>query len=345
MIYIRTDANRDRGMGHLYRMLTLADRLVFCRRHVKFVIRQDAATEKILKAKGADYLSFPSLTAEDEIIKVSLADERRLPELWIFDLLDSDEEWVRAVKEKGVKAVSFDDTKGALEEAGLVINSFAHSWGRYKKRDVRVPLLEGLGYSIINPNALLHRKKRVIAPGCSLAVAITMGGSDCYGSSLLILKALAGSAPNNSRITLFTGPNFSHYDELSSLADELSYSITVRRAVSDLHRELDHMDVIICSGGITLLEVCAMGLPALAFATESHEEKNIRYLSLLKGCLSIGSIRAVNVKKLSSKIRELLADRAVLNETAASAMRCVGSGTDNCVQAILDLVGMHDVIA
>lgn len=337
MIYIRIDAGPVRGMGHLYRMLTLADRLAACRQPVTFVIRNDDATKKILDARGAGYKSFPSSMGEEEIIRKSLAGHGPLPDLWIFDLLDTDPVWPRSIRKKKIKVVSFDDTKGSLTEADLVINAIVHSWDAYEARDVKVPLREGLAYAIINPSAIRQRRKRVIAREGPLAVAITMGGSDTHASSLAMLEALADRAPDSHRIHLFTGPGFSHERELSSLVNSLSRPVSVRRAVPDLHRELNPMDVVICSGGVTLLEVCAMGLPALAFAGELHEEKNIRYLSSLKACLPIGSICTVDTKRLKDKIGEFLSNRDLLNETASSAMRCVGDGTDACAQAICGL--------
>ena len=87
MIYIRVDANHNRGMGHLYRMLTLADMLLSRKQPIKFVIRSNDVSENILDARGFDRLSFPISMEEEEIIKFSLTEQESLPDLWIFDLL------------------------------------------------------------------------------------------------------------------------------------------------------------------------------------------------------------------------------------------------------------------
>ena len=340
MIYIRVDANHNRGMGHLYRMLTLAEILICRAQRVKFIIKSNEASEKILDARDIDYLSFPVSIEEEEVIRKSLTEQESLPDLWIFDCLDTDVAWIRLIKENKIKVVCFDDTKAGLQQADLVINALVHSWESYENKDAKAPILEGLAYAIINPNAVKYRKKRVLSQGKPLQIAITMGGSDTHGSSLVILEAIAKKKLNECGLYLFTGPHFQHQKELSLLLDSMSCRTVVKHAVSNLHQELDSKDVVICAGGITLLEICAMGLPALAFANEQHEERNISHLLSLNACLLLGSISSVNIEELKARISALLLDIKLLNEVAASAICSVTDGTTNCGRAVLNLLGI-----
>ena len=50
------------------------------------------------------------------------------------------------------------------------------------------------------------------------------------------------------------------------------------------------MDIIICGGGQTLFEMCALGLPTLALANELHEEQTIDFISKRNSCINLGSV-------------------------------------------------------
>ena len=214
---------------------------------------------------------------------------------------------------------------------------FRSSWGGYKKESINVPLLEGTAYAILQPSVFNLRKERVIGDEEFLKVGITMGGSDTYGSTLVILKSVLDIL-DSYKFHVFTGPHFLHQKDLDAIMDSIHLDISVKHAVPDLHLELDHMDVVICGGGITMYEACAMGLPVLPFANEDHEEKNIDFFLSVNACLPIGSINNIDYDEIGSKVNEYLANHEVLNQTARYALNCVTDGTLKCSESILSLL-------
>lgn len=338
MIYIRVDAGNARGMGHLSRMRVLGKCLDSRGHHVRFVTRGNAVTTNILASDRFDHMIFPAAMPERELIERALAGRSDTPNLWIFDLLDTDPVWSAAIKDRGFKVVAFDDTKGALAQADLVVNAFVHSRKAYDSAKVSAALCEGLDYAIIAPSAVQRRRIRSIAKGGPLSVAVTMGGSDTHGASIIALKALFATGSTLRSVRLCIGPFFRNEAGLLAQIRSLPFPVEVLHAPAELHRELDREDVIICSGGMTLLEVCVMGLPALAFAGELHEERNISELASLKACVPIGSICAADEYELRAKIASAIFNIDLLNETAANAMRFVHDGTEVCVQRICGLL-------
>ncbi len=339
-VYIRLDANHAKGMGHLYRMLVLANVLISYRLLITFIVKCNVITENILKSNKFKYLSFPESMSEENIIALTLSNHKSLPDLWVFDVLSTETVWIKLIKEKNIKVVCFDDEKGGLQEADLVINSIVHSWGRYDKESINVPLLEGTAYAILQPSVFNLRKERVISDEELLKVGITMGGSDTHGSTLVILKSVLDIL-DNYKFHVFTGPHFLHQNDLDAIMDSIHLDIldiSVKHAVPDLHLELDHMDVVICGGGITMFEACAMGLPVLPFANEDHEEKNIDFFLSVNACLPIGSINNIDYDEIGSKVNEYLANHEVLNQTARYALNCVTDGTLKCSESILSLL-------
>jgi spore coat polysaccharide biosynthesis predicted glycosyltransferase SpsG len=318
LILIRVDANHKRGMGHLFRMLTLADVFVSMDAEIVFAIREDEITEKILDEKSIPYAVFPERTSELEIIQDILKKTKNFPNIWIYDILNTEISWIRSIKEKDIKVVAFDDERGGIEEADVVINPIVHSWGNYNPSLTRARLLEGVEYAVLNPRVFEQRKERIIRSDSPFSIGITMGGSDTYGVTVSMIEALNVINIGANRITVFTGPHFEHMPELEKVVEKFRHRVEIKNMVKNIHEELNTMNVVICGGGITLFEVSAMGLPPLAFANEPHEELTIRYFQSLGACGSIGSRTKLKEGWVSEKLKEYLNNISLLNSFASS---------------------------
>ena len=299
-------------------MLTLSD--VFTSMDVEsfFVIREDEIAERILGEKEASYTAYPSSTRELEIIQDILKTAKDFPDIWIYDILNTEISWIRSIKEKNIKIVAFDDEMGGLELADIVVNPIVHSWGNYNPSSTRARLLEGAEYAVLNPRVFELRKERTIKPGHSFSIGITMGGSDTYGVTVSMVEALDVINIGNIEITVFTGPHFEHMPELEKVVGKCRHKIEIKNMVKNIHEELNTMDVVICGGGITLFEVSAMGLPPLAFANEPHEELTIKYFQSLGACGIIGSRTKLIKARVSEKLKEYLNNISLLNSFASS---------------------------
>jgi len=291
LVVFRIDAGHARGLGHLQRMIVLSDKFEENGYDAFFLLRKNKIAESILEKRSKSYVSYPLEFAEKDMLKCYF-DEYAVAGLWIFDILSTEAEWISYVKGMGVRAVvCFDDFNGGLKVADAVINPILGCWGQNSEKKGSRPLVfNGPSYAIIDPGVMNLKKYRKSRESI-VKVGITMGGSDTYGATIKIAEALRELKANNLHIYFFLGPHFMHEPELNLALATYPHAYSVKKSVLNLHKELIEMDVVICGGGQTLFEVCALEIPALAFANEPHEEKTIDFFLKNNACINIGSIQ------------------------------------------------------
>ncbi|GJQ50497.1 MAG: hypothetical protein H3C64_04960 [Candidatus Kuenenia stuttgartiensis] len=339
LIVFRLDAGHERGMGHLYRMMTLADEFRRKGHDCLFVLKRNDVASRILDSVKFRCLSYPVHLTEEDIVEKYFKDELE-PDLWIFDILSTDETLVVRTKSMGVPVVSFDDLKGGLLHADLVVNAIAGCWDEESKVSGRIPhVLSGPRYAIITSDIInLKYKKKM--PQEDIRIGVTMGGSDTHGATVKIGQVLSRFDEKDMYVNFFLGPHFMHDIEMDEMLAAFSHPFTVKKGVSDLYVELINNNLVICGGGQTMFELCSMGMPVMALANEVHEEKTIRYFERNGACIDIGSVhKELDDEKMCKFIDEIKYDLDKLNRLAVNAVQLVdGKGTKRCYSACAVLI-------
>jgi spore coat polysaccharide biosynthesis predicted glycosyltransferase SpsG len=338
-IVIRVDGDHQRGMGHLFRMKTLANE--FRKQHVPyvFVIRKNDKSKQILHDAQHPYLEYPTEHREDDIIEDYFLDNV-MPTLWTFDIMSTQGDWVRRVKRHGPLVVCFDDLKGGLEAADLVINAIAGCWEAEKRpSSLGVRVLNGPGYAIIDPE-ILKVRRRDRTPKGPIRIGVTMGGSDTHGATVQVAKVLS-ELKEELEATFFLGPHFMHVRELENVLEGLPFPSVTRTALPRLHKELIKSDLVICGGGQTLFELCAMGMCTAAVANEAHEEKTISCFVKHGACIDIGSVHdGIAVARLAETVAEVESESRRIQDLRSNARGLVdGQGLYRCAMECLQIEG------
>jgi len=335
-IVIRLDASYERGLGHLYRMITLAKSLHDDNFECLFLIRQNHVAEKMLKQAQFSYFPCHMESSEEEIIDAFFR-KCPPPALWIFDILSTDKKIILQVQNEGVPVVSFDDQQGGPAAANLTINAIAGCWNEIP---CQKNMLCGPAYAIIAPNILSLKKYFVTAKEDrqNAHVGIILGGSDTHGATVKIAQILSGY--KNIRTSYFLGPHFAHENELHRTLKNAYCPVGIYKAIKNLHKALMKTDIVICGGGQTLFELCSMGIAIMALANEEHEEKTISYFSKKGACIPLGSVhKTIKTNAIRNAIFEVnteIQPFAAMRRKAASLVD--GKGGMRCRQACLDII-------
>lgn len=313
------ESSHQRGLGHLYRSLTLADELKRRGEIVCFAVNDHhLASHNIIGARGFDHCTY-ELSAEPGSWEADLLGNIGLVRVWVDDRLDTQAAHAKAVVGAGLKLATFDDKGAGAALADLNIAALIfEDLDKLSGRDVR----SGVEFMILNPEIDLYRRER---HGLG-SILVTMGGADTYGVTTKLAQWLRDRA---MQATIVTGPAFQHGEELATiLAGQSSSNLTHVGSVLSLAKEMARHDLAITGGGMTPFEACAGGLPCIVIANEEFEIPVGNALERLGGARFAGHHSTFDLGPIFKDLQ--------INQMSRAALKNVDV---NGVRRVADLIG------
>ena len=273
-----TSCNPPIGMGHLYRMLTIADALLG--HDITFV-----AVDTDEKGLGliADH-GYPFIQARADESLARLAGLR--PDIVINDTLDTRAEAIIAQKELGAFIVNFEDLGSGSHEAHLVFNAL------YENSHPLETHRFGHAYFCLPAHFLPVPPAEFRQPPQTLL--ITFGGVDQNNltcQALGVLPAVLHAVPLSS-VRVVLGPGYPHDGELQAalagLPPAVQEKVQVQRSVKNMATIMQQADIAVTPNGRTVYELAAMGVPTISISQNDREtlhlfaryNRGIRYLGM-----------------------------------------------------------------
>ncbi|MBM3566309.1 MAG: hypothetical protein FJX42_09385 [Alphaproteobacteria bacterium] len=291
--------------------------------------REDSVGIKILAEAGLETCQLPQAPDAADLAAASQAFR---PDLTIVDTLKTEEADLAALRGNG-RMVVFDDWGAGLQTADAVINAIVFHWGRYRREDVRGRLCEGPDYMILSPDMIKAPRRAASAP-VGRRLFIAFGGTDTRDLAARV-PGILDRVPGPLEIRINLGPGAAGIENVRATADRSPHRITVLSGVPSLADEFVQADLVLCGGGNMLYELAALGVPAVALATEDHEIANIRYWSGIGSALDLGAWSALDEGRTVSTVAALLGDRERRSAMSAAGRKAVdGRGLERCLAVI-----------
>lgn len=275
------ESSHARGMGHLYRSLTLADVLVRTGEDVHFLINAHEASLQILKSRGYEHETV-DLTPDAGGWETE-AVQRLCASAWINDRLDTTAEHVGRVKAAGLPVVTFDDRGSGAARSDLNVAALVFDPEEVARlQGGRV--LTGVDHLVLNPDIVRFRRARTQLG----SVLVTLGGADTYGATVKVVRLLQEQP---WQVTVVLGPAFVHHE---ALAEVMPSHFEIRHGVASMAQEMARHDLAVTGGGMTPFEANAAGLPCLVVANETFEIPVGQALERMGGCRFAGHHAAID---------------------------------------------------
>jgi spore coat polysaccharide biosynthesis predicted glycosyltransferase SpsG/CMP-N-acetylneuraminic acid synthetase len=329
-ILFRVDGSGALGMGHVYRSLAIADALrEMSRADIAFLMSAEHS-EGLVQVSRHGYavraLGNGSVeTALDHIRDFA-------PTILINDLPVLEEPYLQALSRLGAAAVNLVDTVDdiATDEYAQVIVSVMAA-----ERETPEGFYTGPRYAILR-NHFLGRRKVIRAE--PRVLLLTFGGSDPQGLTLKALHALRGLEPG-IEIVVVLGPAFSHKRDLEALLSRLGrrVSVTSDAAGSTIADLMLEADLVLCSGGMSVYEIAALGTPGIVLGQNAREESRMRAFASQGTIVYLGLGPEVSESEILGSTRGLLQDPGRRQDMSARGRALVdGLGAARAAVAVLE---------
>lgn len=365
MVVIRADANSKIGMGHVMRCLSVADALLKRGEEVLFVTADDTPVPLLTK-KGVPY----------RVLHTDYADmEAELPELWevlrelpqgaespdatlaqkntsiLVDSYYVTEKYLAALK-KRITTIYMDDIYAFSYPVDMLINYNIYGEEMGYEKDAAfadtklllganyVPLREefsaGAGY--VQSRKELSLGAANVTPAEEGGILITTGGSDSFNlAGQLLMEAMKYDALKEKKYHVVNGSLNPHIGELQALAQKHE-NIHIHCNVTNMAELMAESEVALSAGGSTLYELCAMGVPVIAFSFAENQERLVQTF-VKRGIAQYGGNYRTDGNKMIQNtiagLETLLEDKNLRTEYRKKARTLVdGKGAERIAEAI-----------
>jgi UDP-2,4-diacetamido-2,4,6-trideoxy-beta-L-altropyranose hydrolase len=364
-IAIRADGHHAFGLGHMYRMLSVAqalrtrgkvnvvflclamvrqtgfDKVLNAHGFVLHIISRDdpyaehrPTTSAVLKRCGASVVFTDLLSpapADGDLLKHA---DLQLPDI---------PEYVAWLRSRGYSVASFSDNPDRVEpEADVVFNHAFHyqapkapqPWTKCCAGTQYFPLAEDMA-------ALIHRARTF--PDSARRILMMFGGSDHNNYTLRAVRA--ATAAGGLHVQAIVGAAMAERDTIMITLRGLGAE--VYDAPSSVAALMHEADLVVTTGGNTVYELAALGTPMILMPVRERQERNAAYFAGEGAALNLGLGDGVLMETLKGHIEVLCKDSAARQRMSERGRATVdGRGAQRICQAVLELADQrHEVPA
>ena len=271
-ILFRAVGQQQLGMGHIYRCLTLAYKLIG--HDLLFVT--DAQSDMGIKKLEESF--FPmKIVKNDEEFEQVLTEYQ--PDIVVNDILNTTESYMKLVRTHAGRIVNFEDVGPGASYADAVINAL------YENRSKKMNnVYEGFKYFCIRDEFMEETPKDFSKEVQN--VIVIFGGADpsnLTGRLYEICKILH-TKHKSIDFHFITGFAYGHKDEI--VTDEENH-IFVHHDVKRVSALMSKADLAVTSQGRTIYELASMGVPAVVMAQNEREAEHV-FAGIQNGFINLG---------------------------------------------------------
>lgn len=251
------NGNNKRGLGHIYRVLELADEF-FSKPDIYYDCNQ---TERKIFGKTTHNLK--PVDGEDELIKKCKENNYNI---FINDILSTTTEYMQKLRKNlpsKAKIINFEDDGAGAMEADLVFNAL------YDSSELS-NVLAGEKYYISNKLFMFYEPIQIHDK--VKEVLITFGGADPQNYSDRLLKIISKKEYKEYNFTVVLGKAKKNVDMLLKYNEH--ENINVLYDVPNMPKLMSKCDIAVTSRGRTGYELAMLGIPTIAMAQNRREERH-----------------------------------------------------------------------
>ncbi len=329
-ILFRVDGSRVLGMGHVYRSLAVAEALrESSRAEIGFLMSADHA-EGIATVSRSGYPVRVFKPGGLEALLDSIRDFA--PSVVINDLPLVEETYLRSLAHLGALTVNLVDTLEDLErvsqDAQFVISVMNED------RETPEGFYGGPAFAILRRHFQGRERAFREKPA---RILLTFGGADPQSLTLKVAKALA-PLTKDVEVVSVAGPAFPHTLVFEALQRTSGCHLPLVRGVDVQIADLMlDADLVLCSGGMSVYEIAALGTPGVVLAQNAREDRRMREFSRFGTIEYLGLGVDVDESAILGTVRRILTDPGRRRAMSAKGRSLVdGFGAARAAEIVLE---------
>lgn len=310
--------NAEQGLGHAYRVLTLADRLIDHELH--FVLNERSAmAADLIRSRYYPVTVVPEGGELEAIRKLQ-------PDMVVNDVLNTEASFVESLKTIA-SVINFEDLGAGAAQADAVINAM------YKPSDLvsHNEVYSGIQYCClrdefysITPRNPEEEVRQIL---------LLFGGTDACGGTLQLLEWL-DKLEGDWMVNVIVGMGYRDLDLLRSKASQCRHTVKVTNDTRVISRHMHQADLAITSAGRTVFELASLGVPMMVYAQNDRETKH-PFAIESHGTVYMGGIDHADYRAFVKTASELLSSRLLRTRMHQSLLAENPRGGIDQVLAIL----------
>lgn len=334
-LYIRADGNEKLGIGHLMRCFVIAREWRMREAACCFLV-SDETSAQLVREQGFEAVTLNSrwdnLDQELDGLKELL--EKRGAEILLLDSYYYSENYVRTLGEICTVAALGDRANNDCP-ADIVINYNIYAEENVVQQpESRTVRLLGTKYFPLRTEFF---GKRVTVQRTVDRIYLSAGGTDQFKVLLPLAKKLLAKGYEVEAVTGRFNEQLLWLEQLEKENNKFHLHVDAK-CVSAI---MKNCQIAISAAGITLYELCAMGIPTITFAFADNQIKGAEAMCSRNIMLGVGDIRGQLPQKIDQiieKVRALDEQLELRQEFSRRMQDCVdGKGASR----ISDVLGEH----
>jgi spore coat polysaccharide biosynthesis predicted glycosyltransferase SpsG len=326
------------GIGHVKRCTQLAIDLREQKVEVLLCLEADAKSIEITKKEKIKFSIIDENNNMFDIIR-----DHPDAKLIILDLIQVSKKDTLKFKELNpqLKILALDYFDMQDSNVNTIINLHNHNKEFSRPVDPSVKYLEGPAYGILRNefNSFLINEHRLSKTALK-NMLITFGGSDPRQHTLAIISQLdeiLNKLP--IRVTIIIGPNFVHKNDILKALKNVKSQCEVIQDPSDMSNLMKNADICICGSGTTILELSALGTPALVVPQSNEELEFSRRFESAGFASIIGTPESIDKEKLITILKNYYDHPDQLAAAGSIGYKlCDGKGKERIINEITTLI-------
>jgi spore coat polysaccharide biosynthesis protein SpsF len=311
--FIRCDASKEIGLGHLVRCLALADALRDEQGFgVTFVTRCSEIAAKMVAENGHRHIELKQSSDSWEQLEALLLS--RKPDVLVLDVReDLPRTRLESLRDStSLLVVDIDDVEEKRLACDLSFNPPAPQYAHLDWTGMRGRYFTGWEWVLLRRQfhvAHLQKTTALKAPTAQPRLLVTMGGSDPAGMTLKAARALR-EVRGDFHAIFVLGAAFHHEAAFAATMEEAPFSFEVRRSVADMASLMASVDAALACFSVTAYELAAIGVPAIFLSLSAdHLESSNTFVGAGIG-VSLGLHNEVEESHIASAVTEILVDNS-----------------------------------